>query len=224
MLWATREFKLDKPPSKSTITRILQAKSRLKDLDTDDVQAARKQIHPFTSSELETQLWSWFQDKENDCVALSGQLITMKAQSILETIGHGDQLKLSSGWLTGFKKRHNIREFVLHGESGHANHATAENAIPELTKLTESYALRDIFNCDESGLPWNAQPSRSLATKPRPGRKQSKKRVSVLFTANADGSEKLPLLSLGLRFDHAASMVRLHPSMASLTVATKNHG
>ncbi|KAH9133255.1 hypothetical protein AeRB84_020620 [Aphanomyces euteiches] len=97
MLWATREFKLDKPPSKSTITRILQAKSRLQDLDTDDVQAERKQIHPFTSSELETQLWSWFQDKENDGVALSGQLITMKAQSILETIGHGDQLKLSSG-------------------------------------------------------------------------------------------------------------------------------
>ncbi|KAH9110868.1 hypothetical protein AeMF1_014501 [Aphanomyces euteiches] len=146
-----------------------KAKSRLQDLDTDDVQAARKQIHPFTSSELETQLWSWFQDKESDGVALSGQLITMKAQSILETIGHGDQHKLSSGWLTGFKKRHNIREFVLHGENGDANHAAAENAIPELTKLTESYALRDIFNCDESGLPWNAQPSRSLATKHRPG-------------------------------------------------------
>ncbi|KAF0731174.1 hypothetical protein Ae201684_011440 [Aphanomyces euteiches] len=66
--------------------------------------------------------------------------------------------------------------------------------------LTESYQLRDIFNCDESGLPWNAELNR---------KKLSKKRVSVLFTVNADGSEKLPP-SLDLLLDHAVSMVNLH--------------
>ncbi|KAH9149223.1 hypothetical protein LEN26_004327 [Aphanomyces euteiches] len=112
-------------------------------------------------------------------------------------MGNQLDLKLSSGWLTGFKKRHNIREFILHGESGNADLEAAKQAVPELMKLTESYQLRVIFNCDESGLPWNAEPNRCLATKPRAGKKLSKKRVSVLFTVNADGSEKLPPLVIG---------------------------
>ncbi|KAF0731175.1 hypothetical protein Ae201684P_011694 [Aphanomyces euteiches] len=86
--WATREFKLNKPPTKSTITRILQTKMRLLGLDTDELQSDRKQVHPFASLDLERELWSWFQNKEKDGITLSGQIITTKAERILQSMGN----------------------------------------------------------------------------------------------------------------------------------------
>jgi hypothetical protein len=54
-----------------------------------------------------------------------------------------------------------------------------------------TYALKDIFNMDETGLFWKLQPDRSLATCQTSGGRKSKDRITLALTVNADGSEKL---------------------------------
>ena len=61
----------------------------------------------------------------------------------------------------------------------------------ELRNILKDYRLEDIFNCDETGLFWNMEPSRGLSTGPISGIKQNKERVTVLLTCNSVGTEKL---------------------------------
>jgi hypothetical protein len=59
------------------------------------------------------------------------------------------------------------------------------------------YNLRDIFNADETGLFYSMPGNKTIACKCFAGKKKVKKRLSLLLTANADGSEKLQTLVIG---------------------------
>ncbi|KAJ6491614.1 hypothetical protein C8R47DRAFT_1044693 [Mycena vitilis] len=67
-----------------------------------------------------------------------------------------ERLGLSEGWLTSFKKRCGLKEFKRHGEADSANPVDIEadrKRVQEII-LHEGYALRDVFNMDETGLFW----------------------------------------------------------------------
>ena len=68
-----------------------------------------------------------------------------------------------------------------------------------LPRLLEGYEPRNVFNADETGLFWRATPTTTLELKGKKcyGGKLSKERITVLVAANADGTEKLPLFSIG---------------------------
>lgn len=66
-----------------------------------------------------------------------------------------------------------------------------------IRQVLEAYHLRDIFNCDETGLYWRRTLDRSLSTKDLPGVKQSKACIIVYFCCNADGFEKSILWFIG---------------------------
>jgi len=68
--------------------------------------------------------------------------------------------------------------------------------LPEITK---DYDIKNIFNCDETGLFYRLMPNKTIAYKGENchGGKQSKERLTVLLCANADGSDKLKPLIIG---------------------------
>lgn len=65
--------------------------------------------------------------------------------------------------------------------------------------VLKDYSPRDIYNADETGLFYQLLPSKTLAFKGEKcmGGKKSKNRLTVLMTANMDGSDKRKLLLIG---------------------------
>jgi DDE superfamily endonuclease len=61
----------------------------------------------------------------------------------------------------------------------------------KLHQILRNYDPKDIFNCDETGLFWKMKPSRTISNGPVAGTKQSKDCVTILFTCNSTGTEKL---------------------------------
>ena len=69
----------------------------------------------------------------------------------------------------------------------------------DMADILRRYEPKDVYNADETGLFYQCTPDRTLAIRGSDveGRKQSKKRVTLLVGANMDGSDKLPLLMIG---------------------------
>ena len=101
------------------------------------------------------------------------------------------EFKGSSGWLYNFKQRYSICKYVKHGESQSAPIEQLPEMRSTLQNLLKEYQLEDIFNCDETGLFWKMKPIRTISNGPVAGTKQSKDRVTILFTCNSTGTEKL---------------------------------
>lgn len=69
--------------------------------------------------------------------------------------------------------------------------------MARICQVLSTYAPQDIYNCDETSLYWRKIPGRSLSTRPLPGRKKDKARISVLFCYNSDASERIPIWFIG---------------------------
>ncbi|KAG7166442.1 Tigger transposable element-derived protein 1-like 13 [Homarus americanus] len=104
----------------------------------------------------------------------------------------------SSGWLQRFKIRNKITNINIGGEEASADRAAAKEFPPFLREIMEEgqYSDDQVFNMDESGLFWKKLPSKSFVVKNASkirGRKMQKERITVLFTTNASGTNKLKL-------------------------------
>ena len=66
-------------------------------------------------------------------------------------------------------------------------------------KIHERYSVSEIYNCDETRLYFRALPEGTLCFKndKLSGSKKSKERLTVLVTANMDGSDKLRPFVIG---------------------------
>ena len=76
--------------------------------------------------ELEEALFEWEQRYEAENNPLTGAILREKAQEFWRKLPCYQGLpapKLSDGWLTRFKHRHNIRRRIKHGEAGSADHS-----------------------------------------------------------------------------------------------------
>ncbi|CAB4480798.1 unnamed protein product [Rhizophagus irregularis] len=81
--------------------------------------------------------------------------------------------------------------YHIHGESESAPLASLPEERTKLQQLLSRYTLDQIYNIDETGLFYRMSPSQTLSTKPVPGRKKDKTRITVLLGANATGTDKL---------------------------------
>ena len=102
--------------------------------------------------------------------------------------------KFSDGWLCAFKKRYQIKKFVLHWELGsvHDREETA-GLMQEIQDILAGYEQKDICNMNETGLYWKRAPNCTLATEQPEGMKQDKRRITAFMGGNANGSEKTPI-------------------------------
>jgi hypothetical protein len=114
-----------------------------------------KQVeHP----EVDDMLALWIAKAMTQRVHLSGEIIQEKWRRFADLVGvaEEDRLTLSDGWLAALKKRCRLKEFKCHGEADSANPADIEADRKRIQEIIfhERYALRDVFNMDETGLFW----------------------------------------------------------------------
>lgn len=111
------------------------------------------------------------------------------------------EFTMSNGWLQKFKERHLIGRLKRHGEAGSVDLKALPSQRAEIQHQLRSFALHDIWNCDESGLQYNKQPAYSNVRKEHgkvlAGVKLDKTRITTFHVTNADGSEKRKLLVIG---------------------------
>lgn len=144
-------------------------------------------------------MYRWFLAAQEARVVISEDLIVEKAKGLqarlLEKVPGVKDCKFSSGWLQGFKKRHNIQLRMMHGEadSCQVNEDTWDQ-ITTLKATLQVYEPCDVFNMDETGLFFKLQPNKSLRDRAVKGQKKDKTRLTLGLCANMDGSMKFPPL------------------------------
>ena len=103
------------------------------------------------------------------------------------------------GWLDGFKKRHCIRLYREQGESRSADAMAAENGRSQLCNLLTKLPCQaaDVFNFDETGLLYQAEPRASLSAGAIKGKKVSKERLTIALCTNVTGTERFKPFVIG---------------------------
>ncbi|KAG0439476.1 Tigger transposable element-derived protein 6 [Dictyocoela muelleri] len=188
--WICKNF--DKSINRTTVSKILK-----KFKCTDNFFSHQKKQRTVKFTELENKLLTWFIDNEMFTV-LTDSMIKEKARDIANELNIGpDVLQFSDGWLSKFKKRHNISRKNMHGESASVNLDDFKDDISDIKKEIALYDQNDVFNFDETCLFYRMEPDKTLATKKVNGRKKSKERITIGLCVNSTGSEKITPLVIG---------------------------
>ncbi|UYV64091.1 hypothetical protein LAZ67_2006550 [Cordylochernes scorpioides] len=162
------------------------------------------------TKKTETALVIWIEDLTQKRIPLDGHLIKMKALKFYKELKESEpstssresnpQFSASTGWLTGFIKRHSFHNLKIKGEVASADEEAARKYPEKLAKIIKDggYCAHQIFNADETGLFWKKMPTRTYIAKSEKnasGFKAAKDRVTLLLCSNASGDRMLkPLL------------------------------
>nr|XP_037270604.1 tigger transposable element-derived protein 6-like [Rhipicephalus microplus] len=149
--------------------------------------------------DVDAALFRWFREVRAQSIPESGPVLQQKAKCLGALLGHDDFNPLN-GWIQRFKDRPGISCKAVCGESGAVDDESIEVWLHlNLESMLSTYTDRDIYNADEAGLFYNFLPNRTLVLKGEAcsGRKVSKERITVLFCANFDGSDKRRLFVIG---------------------------
>ena len=96
------------------------------------------------------------------------------------------------------------------GESESVDVEATNSWKDNLLQMISDRDTKDIFNIDEMGLFFKCTPNKTLAFKGEScSGKHSKERITLLFGANMDGSEKLPLLMIGKSANLHLSLIHI---------------
>ncbi|UYV76289.1 hypothetical protein LAZ67_13003275 [Cordylochernes scorpioides] len=152
----------------------------------------------------------WIEDLTQKRIPLDGHLIKMKALKFYKELKESEpstssresnpQFSASTGWLTGFIKRHSFHNLKIKGEVASADEEAARKYPEKLAKIIKDggYCAHQIFNADETGLFWKKMPTRTYIAKSEKnasGFKAAKDRVTLLLCSNASGDRMLkPLI------------------------------
>ena len=139
--------------SKGVITKI--KKSR------DEIETALRNNHDLSTSqlmrvsgdaaEIDRRVLEWFRVARGRGVPVSGQLlkeVALRAATSLKL----PNFKASNGWLMRFQKRNLISLHEISGEARDMDSSAAANWKVTVGELVGAYEMRDIYNCDETGL------------------------------------------------------------------------
>ncbi|XP_071965525.1 tigger transposable element-derived protein 6-like [Antedon mediterranea] len=182
---ATKKYGL----GKSTIYDIMKAKDKYR--SKKEVSKGTKfRVIKTKFSDIDQLMLVWFRTARDKHIPISGPLIKAKAEQFAEELNIVD-FKASDGWLTKWKRRHDIKQLVICGERGDVNQEVVTQWKEQISELCVGYEPKDIFNCDETGLFFRALPDRTLAEKHDDvkGVKSSKERLTVMFTCSMTGEK-----------------------------------
>ncbi|CAA7270543.1 unnamed protein product [Cyclocybe aegerita] len=155
-----------------------------------------KRVRVVTRPDVERALFLWVKHMEAKRETVTGAMLVAKRGKYEKEFNVPEDERLSGdGWVPGFKKAHNIKEYRRHGEAGSVDLEAV--ARERMQAILGKFAPRDRFNFDETSFFAFASPDRGLATEAMSGKKKDKFRITIGVACNADGSEKLPLLFIG---------------------------
>ncbi|KAG6614683.1 tigger transposable element-derived protein 6-like [Phytophthora cinnamomi] len=181
--WAQEALALPRKPSQAMISKLLKRKNDLETMTIEELTSKSRRTVRFPN--LDTALARWVAYCEETGVSVTGESIRAKAMRFAAILHIDTPLSFSNGWLYKFNERHGFGGLRAHKDSK----SSVETAVLDLQRRLQSYSPRDIFSMDETGLFFTMYPDRS-------GRRMTK-RVTVVLSCNADGSEKLPPLFIG---------------------------
>ena len=179
--------------SEGMICDTLKARERWLAVDLNSRQAGLKREKKVPFPLIEEALTIWVESALQTGLVLTDDIISTKALEFAFLLRE-DKFKGSNGWIDGFKKRHNLKQYNIHDEAASAPIENLSIMREDIRQTLKNYNPEDIFNCDETGLFWKMKPSRTISNGPVSGTKQSKDRVTILLTYNTIGNKKLPPL------------------------------
>lgn len=78
--------------------------------------------------DLDQALLKWFKIQRNQGIPISGPILQLQAEKFVNECGEND-FKCSDGWISRFKKRHNIIFGKVSGEALTVNHSEINDWI-----------------------------------------------------------------------------------------------
>jgi hypothetical protein len=194
----------------NTVSDILKKKDKWLLVNPDSEEANKQRERPSCFPQVEEALALWITNALAAEVVINGDILREKAKLFAREF-EINNFTASNRWLDKFKQRHHLKEYIKWGEAKSAPLEALEEERRKLREIIKNYDLNDVFNCDETGnckfsskdlnnilifiiilgLYWDLEPSKTLAQGPLNGKKKSKKRVTLLLTCNATGTEKL---------------------------------
>ncbi|XP_025406344.1 tigger transposable element-derived protein 6-like, partial [Sipha flava] len=97
-------------------------------------------------------------------IPLNGTILLEKANEYAQQLGHTNFIA-SSGWLTNWKKRHDVVFRTVCGEKASVDTHCCSNWIKNLPDVLAGYSSNNIFNVDETGLFFKCLPDKTLMLK-----------------------------------------------------------
>ncbi|PQM43460.1 hypothetical protein VC83_09587 [Pseudogymnoascus destructans] len=164
---------------------------RFKHLDNSTTTGQRNRTGQWP--QLEQILYDFQRRIDSRSGFTSGDILQEKAREIWRRLPqYADQQvpDFSSGWLTRFKSRHNIKIHTRHGEAGSIPELVEEE-MKGLRTIASEFEEENIYNMDETRLYWKMMPSRGLASQSLPGLKKEKARITLTLCTNASESDRL---------------------------------
>lgn len=181
----------------STLSTILKNKATILEKFEDGL-GKRKKLKTCEFPDMEKCLMVWITQCRTQNIPLDGLVIKEKAESFAKELGYLN-FKGSNGWFENFKKRNNITFLKMCGESASVDDEVCEEFRKKISLILKDYDEKDVFNADETGLFFKCTPDKTMHVKGEAchGGKRSKERITLLFCANMNGSEKLKPFMIG---------------------------
>ena len=183
---------------KNTLSTWLKNKDKIFEATKKGSNSKRQRLRQGTFANLDQAMFKWLLIFRSRDVALSGLVFKTKAIAFAEKM-NVENFKASDGWLDRWKKRFNVSFKTVSGESNACNDKmVAPWEQTTLPTILSNYDHNQIYNADEFGLFYRAQPNKSLhlSYENCVGGKYNKLLLTGLTAANAVG-EKSPLFVIG---------------------------
>lgn len=195
--WASEKF--GRVINQSSVCRILKEKCENVENIRNSLKKSGRNRTPNWPL-LEALLNNWVKALQNTGATISEDTLKKRAMMVWNQIKNNYSSEappsLSPGWLSNVKKRLSISQRAVSGESGSVP-KEALKLMPAVREQCREYSKKDIFNMDESALFYKLGPSKTLGSKPVPGPKKSKQRLTMVLCCNADGLERSDILLIG---------------------------
>ena len=114
--------------------------------------------------EVNKALYQWYILACSKNIYPGGAQLKEKVMEIAERLGKS-AFKGSRGWFDKWKKRYNVKQLKINGESGDVWGKTVDSWKERLPEIVQGYAKEDIWNMDETGVFWRALPDRGFGQK-----------------------------------------------------------
>lgn len=138
--------------SEAVVSGIVKYGGREVDEIAAGTGAKRQRLRTCTYEDVDAALVKWFQQARASNIPVCGPLIKEKALEIALKLGH-DSFTASNGWFEWFKRRNGITFNKQCGEEKAVDDATVAEWKDELLPaISEGYAPKDVFDCDETPL------------------------------------------------------------------------
>ena len=148
--------------------------------------------------DIEQAIYLWLLECENRNIPLNWRAITMAGSRFAQRLGYPEgTFKASNGWQDRFRRRFDLAQIHLHGESASADTTARMHQIPLIIDKVRKYNPCDVYNMDETALLYCNLLTTTIGTRRIHGMKQDKSRITIALTVNANGSDFRELLIIG---------------------------